>query len=1189
MDGGNDEAPSFDDPQEVYKRIESFAKHGRGKLADLPRLVKSLPNDLKMQVQDLMPELSKRISGDQVLEIGQIVREPLNFRIQNALNAKPKVSQEALRRYVREVDATTFADVADDDAILENLKKLLPGPFRIELPGLASFPEALHKKPGLVSWFLARTDKTVAALTFAGKGSESLAASLDVLNAWSWLDDLHVGRNFHFGAGLERLRKGTGSKTIQKKIDGMLGTFQSDKYSAEDTEQGNKDLRRELDQSGNSNQLLDAAGRSLDADHQDPKKIAKRLHGESAAVITEFAVTTILDLKIAIPLLASAPNPTPDQMQAIVLTHSAEARVSALVDDKLRRQVRAAIGNRLPLTRLFPDLADREAAHATLYRDEALREWAYQAKDPLTNLWIAAGSAAAREACKIVGREIGFDWVHKLTTTAPNVELRRFVLNCADTASTKHIREHVLGDRTVEVDAEDNKPVEASTEVYGSKDGRREKARLDVAMIGQDVDAANVLARLADMTAVERSALLKNDAEVKRLFGVVSGEPLVRAIYLLSPPIPQLLGLSIHNELGLLDYMRSRPTTEEEAALIKPALVKPARSLFPKISPLVVYPSLYDPAVMARALDKTPDLLTWMLEDTDPSLALAVLARDPVRTTAAPLFEARAHMFDNLPQYKHLLPAGKRGFDTLAKSAEDQDNKREADMYRAGGGQLDPLADKQGERMATASAEKHLWDAIDALLRSRGNQQSALALVNNASAKERITLLDGSHSESVENLKALVFVSPAHVFPTLTTAQLIALPDAAKWLFEAEPPYVTLNRVASQPKGLEQLAHALAANLGFATRWLAALPEGAGLTALERHALDLMCGLVSNAEVLRMLFKARFGTVVDASFPLDETKRLWSVVVRLPPAQVNQKVIQGFTHGPIGDSASGLWADNQVVLHNNPKKLEGNDSTFEDSPELTAAEIQKYYGLDDKQLAKASDKTGWITHENGKYKVKRTDDFAQFDATVLHEVGHSVDQLLGDHTEVIYGIGGWKRYGVDQFEDWAKDMGALDGVTGKDRVEIIRAWKDALRAGKSVADMVDENHVARSKKYAHDPLVIAASAGKSFNYKEAPRPTFHGRVFTTNGYWLNSVPKQTADVAPSQYAMSAPPEYFAECYVEYYRGYHGTPETNDKKGGHLASWIKEWFTKHVDSIRFSPDRLHGNAEHKADGPKPTSD
>jgi hypothetical protein len=1187
MDGGEDR-PSADDPEQLYKRIESFAKHGRGKLADLAVLVDSLPRKYKIQVQDLMPELSKRISGDLALEIGGIVRVPIHFRIKDALQAKPPVSQDALRRYLREVDEATFADIADDDAILDKVKKLLPGPFGIELPRVADFPESLHGKPALVEWFMATTDKTIVALKFSAGASETLAATLDSLNAWSWLDQLHVGRGFTHGEGLKTLHKATANDTIRNKIGVMLGSFKTEGFDMEHSEAGKQDLRRELDKTGNTNDVLDAAGRAGASGQQDPAKIAKRLQGEPGGVIAEFAIATTLDLKIAIPLLASAPAARPDQMHAVVRAHSPADRATALVDDKLRKQVRAAVGTKLPLSRFFPELNEREAAHATIFGDAALREWAYQAKDPLTNLWIAAGSTSAREACKIVGREIGFDWVHKLPTTAPDIELRRFVLHCADTASTKFVREHVLGDRTFEIDANENKAVKIEPETYGSQDGRREKARLDVAMIGQDVEPANVLARLADMTAGERSALLTNAAEMNKLYSVLSGEPLMRAVYLLAPTIPQLLGLSLHNEPGLLDYIRTRSTTEEEIALSKPALIKPARALFPRIGPLVVYPSLYDPAVMARALEPSPDLLTWMLEDTDPSLALTCLAREPVRTTAAPLFEARSHMFDKLPQYKHLLPAGKRSFDALANAAEDSDSKREAEMYRDGGGQLDPVAEKHGERMAAASAEKHLWDAIDTLSRSRGNQQSALALVNNASAKERIALLDGSHSDSVENLKALVFVSPSHVFPSLTTAQLIALPDAAKWLFEAEPPYVTLGRVAPQPKALEQLAHALAANVAFAKHWLAALPEGAGLTAIEHHALDLMCAHVSNEEVLRLLFKARFGTVVDASFPLAETKRLWKVVARLPPAQVNQKVIHKFTHEPIGDSASGLWDHENVVLHEDRKKLEGKDSSFEDSPELSAAEIKNYYGLDDKALAKASAKDGWISHVNGKYKVKENRDVAEFDATVLHEVGHSVDTLLGERTDVIFGAGGWRQYGVDQFEDWAKDMGALNGITGKDRADIIRAWKDAIRAGTSVAEIVDEKHVARSKTYANDPLVIAANSGTRFHYKEAPRPTFQGRVFTTNGVYLSSVPKQTADVAPSQYAMSAPAEYFAECYVEYYRDYRGTPETNHKKGGHLASWIKEWFTKHVDSIRFSPDRLHGNADKKGDEAKPTT-
>jgi len=102
-----------------------------------------------------------------------------------------------------------------------------------------------------------------------------------------------------------------------------------------------------------------------------------------------------------------------------------------------------------------------------------------------------------------------------------------------------------------------------------------------------------------------------------------------------------------------------------------------------------------------------------------------------------------------------------------------------------------------------------------------------------------------------------------------------------------------------------------------------------------------------------------------------------------------------------------------------------------------------------------------------------------------------------------------------------------------------------------------------------------------FDYKKTRHEDHNGRVFLTHGMTLASVPKKTADVAPSAYAMSAPAEYFAECYVEYYREYQGTPETMSKKGGHLATWIKQWFDTHVDQVRLSPERLNGNTDQNA--------
>jgi hypothetical protein len=1160
-----------DDPAVTYKKIEALAKQGVGSARDLPTMVSSLSDEYKIKVQDLLPALAKRISGDALLDVGEIVRDRIDFTIANALHARPPVTDAQLRRHLRSLPAESMAWLGDNEPVLDGVRQLMPGPFGVELPRLAGLPKALHGKPLLVAWYLAKTDRTIVALQLSEDATAELAHSLDQLKEWSWLADLHVGHGYFHGKGLEVLRDATSNATTKTKIASMLGTFDSNRTSPQDSETGQRDLAVRVQMTSPAEALLDAGARAMSVPAADHEKVLKRLKGEPARVVLEFSIATSLDLTSSIPLLASSTGVTSEHMQALLLKAPSDVRAAALTKDALRAHVRRVVGRKTSLTSFFPDPAERATVHAALYTDEALREWAYQENDPETNLWLAAGGPSARAACRLVRREIGLAWAHKVTATASAMDLRRFVLNCEDPKAAQHVRDHVLGDRTFKVDAEANQAVTISPDTYG----RGDKARLDVAVL-VDGSAKAVLERLADMTPTDRAALLHDQGAMQSMFRVLSEAELVRAVFLLGPTFSQLLGLPVV-EPGLIDYVRTRPMAEQDAVLVKGTLTLRARQLFPHLSPFLVYPSLHEPSTLAKALMAAPELLTWMLDDADPSFALGALAREPVRTVAAPLFEARAHMYEKLPQYKHLLPAGKRGFDALSAKAENEGSKREAEIYVAGDATLDPVPVKQGERMAAASAKATLWEGIDELAVLHGTQESALALVNNASARERIALLDGSHSASVASLRALVLTSPHHVFTTLTTSQLLALPDAAAWLFEVELPYVTLGRIAHQPKALEQLGHALESSDKLAHVWIRGLPQGAALTANERQALDALCSKVTNESVLRLLFHARYGVAVDTTFSLAETKRLWGVLARLPPAQINQRVIRSFMHAHTGDKAAGLWDQENVVLNEDRKTTDGMDASYEDSPLLNAAEIKKQYGLDDQQLAKVSGKDGWISHENNGYRVKPVNTSA-FTATVLHEVGHSVDTLLGEHTELIYGMGGWKRYGVDQLEEWATEMGALKGIAGRDRGDVIAAWKESLRAGQPVSEMVDDKHPARSSAYASDPLIAAGAAGKVFNYKETPREPHNGRVFTTNGAMLSSVPKVTADVAPSQYAMSAPAEYFAECYVEYYREYNGTPATEDKKGGHLATWIKQWFDKHVDSIRLSPDRLHGNAE-----------
>ena len=53
--------------------------------------------------------------------------------------------------------------------------------------------------------------------------------------------------------------------------------------------------------------------------------------------------------------------------------------------------------------------------------------------------------------------------------------------------------------------------------------------------------------------------------------------------------------------------------------------------------------------------------------------------------------------------------------------------------------------------------------------------------------------------------------------------------------------------------------------------------------------------------------------------------------------------------------------------------------------------------------------------------------------------------------------------------------------------------------------------------------------------------------------------------------MTAPKEFFAECYAEFYHRYTG-PGTEDQKGGRLPGWIKTWFATNVDTLKHNPSR-----------------
>jgi hypothetical protein len=74
-----------------------------------------------------------------------------------------------------------------------------------------------------------------------------------------------------------------------------------------------------------------------------------------------------------------------------------------------------------------------------------------------------------------------------------------------------------------------------------------------------------------------------------------------------------------------------------------------------------------------------------------------------------------------------------------------------------------------------------------------------------------------------------------------------------------------------------------------------------------------------------------------------------------------------------------------------------------------------------------------------------------------------------------------------------------------------------------------------------------------------------------NNFWsLNAAAVATA---PSTYSLKAPAEYFAECYVDYYREVADPDVSKGKKGGNLTQPMKQWFDANVDTLRYDPQRF----------------
>jgi hypothetical protein len=412
---------------------------------------------------------------------------------------------------------------------------------------------------------------------------------------------------------------------------------------------------------------------------------------------------------------------------------------------------------------------------------------------------------------------------------------------------------------------------------------------------------------------------------------------------------------------------------------------------------------------------------------------------------------------------------------------------------------------------------------------------------------------------------------------------LLGATEGRQWALQKSAPFVLLRHAAADGAYLAALAADIDADADGIIGWLGGLPKGAALQPDEETALQRLCAKVTTARAAHRLFRVRFGADITGMYDLEETKRLWGALERVPDAHIEQQSVSFFDQFVGGGGAGAYYPeDKHVTLAeglDSDAQREYTHSRTDDAATMTEAEAMEALGLDKDGIA------AWVAQGRltvlspaPTYRLTMTDVGRKYDATVLHEVGHGVDAMLGSQTELVYGLAGWRVFPEAEFDAWAAELGGWSGVSASDQRDIREAWLLWLsstrgdRAAETLRDMVGPSHAAVADRNASVGVVALARQNVALDAGEPGILGDRGVLVSFKNQAFYVMAAKALRAAPTPYALTAPPEWFAECYMVYYRQFDGTPKTADKKGDHLATWIKAWFDTNVDTIGFNPQR-----------------
>jgi hypothetical protein len=305
----------------------------------------------------------------------------------------------------------------------------------------------------------------------------------------------------------------------------------------------------------------------------------------------------------------------------------------------------------------------------------------------------------------------------------------------------------------------------------------------------------------------------------------------------------------------------------------------------------------------------------------------------------------------------------------------------------------------------------------------------------------------------------------------------------------------------------------------------------AGLKDGEARGLRLLFDACSTFLAQSRLFEYRWGASVDGRYDKAEMGRLWTLMQRLPSAHVEQFAVTDFVSDPSKSEVLGMYGSHGISLYD--KLLDEADQSYYGHDEgVPRAQFQKIHGLTDEQfeqkLAKGSIEE--LELEGAKVYVSKAVTVDAFTAVALHEIGHAVDDMMGQRTELAFGLAGWREHANAEFDEWAEMMGGWDRVGQSARAKIREAWQMFLNSSssidglqRSVASMCSTEHPIHDPSLTGVGVVDMARTPKT-GHRD---PYFaNGRMWIINHHrktWL-SANEEAMHASPTAYGRSAPGE-----------------------------------------------------------------